>query len=163
MKKFFKVIGIIFLFILCLNGCVHIFHNEEPTSRFDDEKTINKVNTETKTQEVIEYDITTVDSMIDILKSNALKAKKTFQNKNIEVTGQLANIDSDGDYFTLFPLVDEFNLVGIHCSVTNEEQLDKLMRFDKNQCITIRGQITDVGEVLGYYLDVHDIITEPDQ
>ena len=38
-----------------------------------------------------------------------------------------------------------------------DEQLDKLKKMSKGDKITVNGKITDVGEVLGYYLDIDSI------
>ena len=40
----------------------------------------------------------------------------------------------------------------------DQAQKDIVKTLTKDQEITIRGKITDVGEVLGYYLDITEII-----
>ena len=43
-------------------------------------------------------------------------------------------------------------------NIKNKEQKEIVKTLTKDQEITIRGKITDVGEVLGYYLDINEII-----
>ena len=53
---------------------------------------------------------------------------------------------------------DEWDFNGIHCNIKNKEQKEIVKTLTKDQEITIRGKITDVGEVLGYYLDINEIL-----
>lgn len=38
----------------------------------------------------------------------------------------------------------------------SDEQIDKLMTIDSDAHILVKGKITDVGEVMGYYLQIDD-------
>ena len=55
---------------------------------------------------------------------------------------------------------DEWDFNGIHCEIRNNDQKEIVKTLTTDQEITIKGKITDVGEVLGYYLDITEIITE---
>ena len=58
---------------------------------------------------------------------------------------------------SLVSSTDEWDLIGIHCTIKNKEQKEIVKTLTKDQEITVKGKITDVGEVLGYYLDITEI------
>lgn len=115
-------------------------------------------NNSSQQQEKIEYLKVTKDQLDEDLENNAAAAKDKYNNKYVEVTGILGTIDSDLSYISLMSLTDEWDFIGIHCDIENDEQKDIVKTLKKDQKITIRGKITDVGETLGYYLDIIEII-----
>jgi hypothetical protein len=104
--------------------------------------------------EYIAYDVT---EMMDELSSNALKAEKKYQDQYVEITGILSNIDSDGKYIGLVPSDDEYAFIGVQCYIKSDEQTDRVMEMTIGDTVTIKGQITIIGEVLGYSLDIDEI------
>ena len=93
--------------------------------------------------------------MLDELDENALKAEKTYNNAYIEVTGKIANFDSDGSYITIQPVnADQWNFQTVMCYIKNNEQLDYLLEKSKGDQVTIKGKIISVGEVIGYSLKI---------
>ncbi|WP_449536283.1 OB-fold protein [Ferdinandcohnia sp. Marseille-Q9671] len=113
-------------------------------------------NQEEVKEEAKEPIVVTVDELMDTLNENALKASKTYEDQYVEVRGRLSNIDSSGDYFSLDPLSEEFTIMGVQCFI-EEKHLDAVMEFSSDQEVTVVGTITDVGEVMGYHLDVESI------
>lgn len=105
----------------------------------------------------IEYTAYSVDEMMDDLKNNALTASDKYSGKYVEITGTLDVIDSNGDYIAVFPEHDEWAIIGVHCSIKNDKQLDKVKEMSIGEKITVKGKITDVGEVLGYTLSIDEI------
>lgn len=101
-----------------------------------------------------------IDTMEDELENNAAAAKDTYKDKYLEITGKLDTIDSDLKYISLISATKEWDLVGIHCSIKNATTKDTVKTLTRGQTIIIRGKITDVGEVLGYYLDIDEIIPQ---
>lgn len=100
--------------------------------------------------------VVTVDQIVDDLKKNALSAANTYQDQYVELTGELVNIDSSGQYFSLGPLSDDFSFDSVLCNIKSEH-LDQVMQFETGQQVTATGTITSVGEVLGYTLQVETI------
>lgn len=98
----------------------------------------------------------TTDKLFKELDTNALKASKTYKGKVVEVTGKLSNIDSSGKYFSLGSMKEEFSFESLACDI-EDEHLDTVMEFKNDQEVTVTGTISDVGEVLGYRLDVETI------
>lgn len=105
----------------------------------------------------IEYTVVSVSEMMDVLESNAMKAEATYQDKYVEITGRLGNIDSDGKYIDLMPTDDEWAFIGVTCYLKNDEQRAQVMEMSADDVVTLRGKVTDIGEVLGYYLDIDSI------
>lgn len=75
----------------------------------------------------------------------------------VKFTGLIANIDSDGDYISVkgqerFAIFSSF-----HCSLKDKKQKEVVMNKNQGSKVTIKGKITDVGEVLGYRVKVDEI------
>ena len=115
-------------------------------------------NQQQSPEETIEYTAVTVDQLEEALSNNAAAAKETYDNKYLEITGRLGTIDADLQYISLLSTTNEFDLVGVHCSIKNEEQKNIVKTLSKDDTITVKGKITNVGEVLGYYLDITEIV-----
>ena len=120
----------------------------------------NSSNNSTEKQEKIEYIKLDVDTLNDALENNAASAKETYNGKYVEVTGKLSTIDSDLAYISIVSTTDEWDFIGVHCEIKDSKTKDVVKTLSKDQTIVVRGKITDVGEVLGYYLDIIEIVTE---
>ena len=106
----------------------------------------------------IEYTEVSINDMLNELSNNALRAEKTYQDKYIKFTGKIENIDSDGAYITVSEIDNEFPLFEtIHCSVTDDTQLDVIINKNTGDTVNIKGQVTSVGEVIGYIIDIDEI------
>ena len=108
---------------------------------------------------VIEYTEYTVKQLVDDLSANALKAEQTYQGQYVELTGVLSVIDSDGKYISLYP-PNEFVLMSVQCYIQNDTQRGQVMEMSKGDMVTVRGKITDVGEIMGYTLNIDEIVAE---
>ena len=114
----------------------------------------------TKENKVIEYTRVDIDELEDALENNAAAAKDTYDGKYLEITGRLGTIDSNLKYISLLSNTDEWDIMGVHCSLKNDATKDVVKSLTKNQTIIVKGKITEVGEVLGYYLSVDEIIPQ---
>lgn len=106
----------------------------------------------------IEYISATVDEMYEILHDNALKAKKTYGDQYVEVTGILGTIDSNGNYICLEEMNTAYSFYSVQCFVKNDEQLDHVLEMSSGKKYTIRVKITSVGEILGYSGDIVEFV-----
>ena len=113
---------------------------------------------ETPEETPIEYMTCTVNQMMDDLDANPMNASDTYKGKYLEITGRLGNIDSNGAYITVMS-DDEFSIIGVHCTLEkdNEEQRQAVSALAMDDQVTVRGKCTDVGEIMGYSLDVDSI------
>lgn len=151
LPKWAIILIIVFVIIVLAMGS----SSGNDDSNTSDNSTIN--NQTNQTTENIEYQKVSKDDLDDALDNNAAAAKDTYVNKYVEITGRLGTIDSDLKYISLTSPTDDYDFVGIHCRIKNQSQKDIIKTLTADQNITVKGKITDVGEILGYSLDITEI------
>ena len=104
-----------------------------------------------------EYTAVTADQMIQDIQDNALKAQNTYKDKYFEISGKLSNVDSSGKYIGIDGTNGDFNLVNIQCYIKSDEQKNVVAELSKDQNIVVKGKVTNVGEVMGYSVDIDEI------
>jgi len=109
----------------------------------------------TASEQKVTYTKYKVRKLINDLDKNALKAEEKYNEKYVSLTGRLNNIDSSGDYISIGS--DEWDFIGVQCYVQDDKQLDKIKKMSIGDTIIVKGQITDVGEIMGYSLDIDSI------
>ena len=110
----------------------------------------------------IEYTAYTVTELSEDLDSNALKAAEKYKGQYVELTGRLSVIDSNGKYISIVDSTDEWAITGVQCYIKNDEQKQVVMDMSIGDEIVVKGKITDVGEVLGYFLDMTETPVKAD-
>ena len=95
---------------------------------------------------------------MDDLNGNALKAAEKYKDQYVELTGRLNVIDSSGKYISIVPTDDEFAIIGVQCYIKTEEQKAAVMEMSIGDTLVVKGKIKDVGEVLGYSLDIDEVV-----
>lgn len=113
--------------------------------------------TEEPTTEAIEYVQYSVDEMMEDLDKNAMVASDKYKDQYLEITGKLSTIDSSGKYISLVPADKPYAIIGAHCSIKNDEQKERVKELSSDDIVTLKGKCTDVGEVMGYYIDIIEI------
>lgn len=121
------------------------------------EPTVNDSTSVVTEQPKIEYTKYTVAEMIDELETNALSAEEKYAGQYVEITGKLDNIDSDGKYISVSPGRSDFELLDVQCYIITDKQKEKVKTLSIGDTVTVKGKITDVGEVIGYNLDIDSI------
>lgn len=116
-------------------------------------------NTENSEEETITYVHYNVTELFDEIDSNALRAEQNHKGEYVEIEGYVHTIDSSGKYISVGAEEHNYDYLfdTIHCTVKNREQKDRITELNKYDKIVVRGKITTVGEVLGYYLDIASI------
>lgn len=104
----------------------------------------------------IEYTAVSVNDMMSDLDNNAMGASDKYKGQHLEITGKLTNIDASGEYINLTADGD-FEIIGVQCYIKNDDQKAKVLSLTKGDTVTLKGKCTDVGEVLGYSLDIEEI------
>ncbi len=97
----------------------------------------------------------TAEQLLTELEDNALAAKNTWENKLVTITGTLDNIDASGDYFSLRGN-DEYSFINVQIFI-DESFIEAVSAFTKGQKVTVTGEISDVGEIMGYSVDAVSI------
>ena len=110
-------------------------------------------------KEEITYTAYNVTELFDALNNNALNAQQAYKDQYVEITGYLGTIDSSGKYIGVGAKSDDYNyfLDEVLCYIKNDDQLNQIAAMSKDDSITLRGIITNVGEVMGYTLDIDSI------
>ncbi|MBQ9045334.1 MAG: zinc ribbon domain-containing protein [Oscillospiraceae bacterium] len=131
---------------------------QEPVSNEADNSEVSQESNAEDADETA-YTVYDVTELFDALNSNAMKAQDTYKGEYVELHGFLGTIDSSGKYFGL--AADENNyeymFQEVLCYIKTDEQKQVLMEKNKGDAIVVRGQITDVGEVLGYSLKIDSV------
>lgn len=146
-KRWWFIVGIILIIVIGVGGAMGGGDDQTPS----DNNNNNAAEEPTKTPTAV-----TVDELISALDENALKAAEKYEGMYVELTGELNGIDASGNYFNLYPSNDDWAFTGVQCDI-EDEHLDQVMEFTDGQQVTVIGTISDVGEVLGYWLDVETI------
>ena len=102
------------------------------------------------------YEEVDVDSLMKALEVNPAKVAQVVKNKKLKIVGgKIVQIDSDGDSFSIDTGLFSFDIT---CNVKSNSVAQKqLLEIRKGQQVDIYGQISHVGEVLGYSVDVDRI------
>ena len=115
-------------------------------------------STENKKTEVIVYETVDLQTMFDELDGNAMKAENAYQDKHIEFQCKIANFDSDGNYIGVEPVnASEWNFTTAMCYIKDDEQKNFLIEKNVGDKITIKGKVKEVGEILGYSIDIKEV------
>ena len=148
-KKPWFIIAVAIVIVAAIASC----GGDEESKKVSEEV----ANVEASATEEIVYEEYSVSELINDLDSNALKAEKTYDGKNLKLTGKVSNIDSDGEYISLEPSDNSFSFTSVQCYISDEAQLEMVMELSVGQNITVYGEVTSVGEILGYSLKLHKI------
>lgn len=129
------------------------------SSGSDDKPSSSSKGNEVKQEEPINYTHHNVTELFDALKDNALKASESYKGEYVELEGYLGTIDSDGKYIgiTADPEDWDYMFEDVQCFIKSDEQLEQIKEMSKEAPIVVRGKITDVGEILGYTLNIDSI------
>ena len=124
-----------------------------------DDSTPTNVNSDgSQVSQSQDYEKIELRQLLDDLDANALKAEKKYQNKYVEVVGKITNFDSDGSYISIEPVdADAWNFDTVMCKISNDNQRNFLMEKEVDDVVTIKGQITSIGEVLGYTIKIAEV------
>ena len=122
----------------------------------------SKTAVSSSSEAAIEYTAYTVTDLSEDLNSNALKASDKYKGQYVELTGRLSVIDSNGKYISIVDSTDEWAITGVQCYIKNDEQKQVVMDMSIGDEIVVKGKITDVGEVLGYFLDMTETPVKAD-
>lgn len=113
---------------------------------------------ETASEPEIEYLPVTKEELSNALHDNALKASETYKGQYLEVSGYLDVIDSSGKYISLNSGEEDYSFVNVQCYIKSDDQKTTIMDLSKGSSLTIKGKCKDVGELMGYSIDIDEII-----
>lgn len=132
-------------------------NNKSNVSETSTSKETADKSEEQEEQKEIEYISVTATELSDALSSNAMKAQNDYKDQYLEITGKLGTIDSNGKYIGIESDKD-FDFTNIQCYLKTDEQKEIIMEMSKGDSITIKGYCKDIGEVLGYQIDIEEVV-----
>ena len=107
-----------------------------------------------KQEKTVDYAEADIDVLINDVKNNAAKANKNYKGKNVKIIGgRVSNIESEGRYIVIEGS-DQFSLLHVQCYPQNKDVKAAMIELNKDQTVTVYGKIKDVGEIMGYSLDL---------
>lgn len=105
------------------------------------------------------YAAADIDVLIQQAKENAAAAGKNYKKKDLKITGGvISNIDSDLKYLTLKGS-DNFSMIQVRCDIDkkNKNLQDSVLKTKKGQEVVVYGNIKDVGDIMGYSMQLDKI------
>lgn len=105
----------------------------------------------------IQYEQVDLQTMLDELDANAMRAEETYQDKYIEITGEIRNFDSDGKYISIRPCGASILTERVMCYLTDSTHKAFLLEKAVGDVVTIKGKVSSIGEVLGYSVKIAEI------
>lgn len=117
--------------------------------------TDNTIESDASETAEINYINVTADELADALNSNAMKAQNDYEDQYLEIYGKLGNIDSNGKYIGID--TSTYSFTNIQCYIKSDEQKQTIMQLSKGDGIVVRGYCKDIGEILGYQIDIESI------
>lgn len=104
----------------------------------------------------IEYNKVDIQAMYDDLENNPAAAAEKYKDTYIEFSGSMDVIDSDLAYIGVMP-TEGFHIVSVRCNLKDDAQKDFVKNAAKGDVVTVKGKCTEVGEILGYTVDVKEL------
>lgn len=104
----------------------------------------------------IEYNKVDIQAMYDDLENNPAAAAEKYKDTYIEFSGSMDVIDSDLAYIGVMP-TEGFHIVSVRCNLKDDTQKDFVKNAAKGDVVTVKGKCTEVGEILGYTVDVKEL------
>lgn len=105
----------------------------------------------------IQYEKVDLQVMLDELDANALRAEEIYQDKYIEITGEIRNFDSDGKYISIRPCGAGILSERVMCYLTDPAHKAFLLEKSVGDVVTIKGKVISVGEIQGYSVKIAEI------
>lgn len=150
MKKFLKIVLIVVVAIVILGV---VFGGGDSGNKSTPKR---NESASVSSEVTITYSQENIDDMLIMLDEYPLQAED-YTDKYIEVTGTLGTVDTDGKYFTMEGS-DEWSLDNIHWDMEDAPDVYEFIKNTKvGTSITVKGQITDVGEIMSYMGVAHEV------
>ena len=154
-----RIIGIVCIVSFIATGALAPKSDEKSTSTPATSQTSSQSakpaeQAKPKQEKTVDYAEADIDVLINEAKNNAAKANKNYKGKNVKITGgRVSNIESEGRYIVIEGS-EQFSLLHVQCYPQNKSVKDAMLDLNKDQAITVYGKIKDVGEIMGYSLDL---------
>ncbi len=159
-KRVWFIALMVFVVLSIIGGACGDTSTTTPTDTSTSSDVTDNVEAEAEQVPTITYIPYNVNELMNDLNTNALNASEKYNGQYVEITGRLASIDSNGQYISVLPTDDEWAFVGVSCYIVNDDQKSQVTQLAIDDIVTVRGKIEEVGDVLGYYLTIDEIVIQ---
>lgn len=112
---------------------------------------------QTQEQKKVEYAEADITILLNDVKENAARANKNYNGKNVKIVGGVvSNIESNGRYISIDNGA-RFSALHVQCYPNDDKVKNAMLDLNKGQQVVVYGQISDVGEIVGYSLKMDKI------
>ena len=91
------------------------------------------------------YETVSIEKIFEDFDNNAAAAEDKYVGNYFSITGKISEIDSS--YIVIYPIGDFVTLNRVFCRIKSEEQRNIIKTMNKNDIVTVKGKITDIGEL----------------
>ncbi|MBR4151583.1 MAG: hypothetical protein IKT98_01330 [Selenomonadaceae bacterium] len=138
---------------------------QEAAERYAQEQRQKREEAERKKREKADKELREINShsyteiniatLINDAKNNAARANKNYNGKYFKIVGGIVQtIESDGDYISVESPVSDLSFLQVQCFPETNLAKEQIFQLNMNQRVTIYGKITDVGEIMGYKVEL---------
>lgn len=103
-----------------------------------------------------------INAMLTEAESNGAAANKHYKGKKLKILGgHIQNIDSGLSYISIDGNAASFSLIHVNCKIdaNNQELQDSVIQLKKGENVVVYGTITEVGDIMGYTMELDKIET----
>lgn len=101
------------------------------------------------------YKTVSVGGLFKDIESNALVAEDKYKGQYVSITGVIGKIDSS--YVVIYESDITAGLNRVFCRIKSDEQKNIIKTLKEFDVVTVKGKITDIGEIKGCYLNITEI------
>ncbi len=101
------------------------------------------------------YKTVSIEELFKDIENNALAAEDKYKGQYVSITGVVGKVDSS--YVVIFESDITAGLNRVFCRIKNDEQKNIIKTLNERDVVTVKGKITDIGEIKGCYLNITEI------
>ena len=144
---------------MCLVMVLALFTVFALGSGSDETTSASKGSTTAVETKPVEYTTVEIDTLLDELSQNAYNAQQKWKGQYVAIEGGvISTIDASGKYFSIESTDDQYFLESISVDIPANIRSEVMSSISSGASVTVKGKITDVGEVMGYSMDADDVI-----
>ena len=150
-----RIIGLVCIASFVILGVINSDSSSSNSSSYSSSATSNSKQVQESPKNYAEANI---DVLLNDVKSNAAKANKNYKGKYVKIVGGVVkNIESNARYINIEGSDPYSILINVQCYPKNDSVKNAMLELSVGQFVTVYGKITDVGEIMGYSLDLEKI------
>lgn len=144
---------------MCLVMVLVLFTVFALGSGSDETASGSKGSTTSAETKPVEYTTVEIDMLLDELSKNAYNAQQKWKDQYVAIEGGIiSTIDASGEYFAIESTDDQYFLESISVDIPKNIRSEVMSSISSGASVTVKGKITDVGEIMGYSVDADDVI-----